>query len=1054
MPSKFTNNQPLDPLIPLVSASRLLSIPSSRPGRRFRKTNIDPSPSVSYGDPISQKTTGSIRLFFQNVKGLTHSTTLEDYKYYFQCIQGLDINIFGLSETNTCWAHHHLSSDYRLALRRYSRQSKTVFGTISPSIDPCSQAESFQSGGNLTSIIGSCVSRVRGSELRDPTGLGRWSGLTLDGSDGKIISIITAYRVCSGSPQSSPLGSAFLREYEYFREHKYTSLNPRRIFLTDLQHAITDLQASGHCIILMLDANSTIDDHTLQDFLSLCGLHDLHFQDPAPSTFIGASNKRINFIFGCDEASRYVTRSGSLAYAEGPQSDHRSLYVDLSPDFITTPPWNSTLPAQSRDLHTGNPDHVQKYHCTMLDYYSQHRMVERMQALFDSKEDYDREELRTALIKWDNDQGRAMELSESILRRPPKKCAWSPILRNSAIIRRYWILRLREHLRQEDYTTTFLRWQTSVQHHDKTFFLPFLGCPLPILQIRKNLNRANSTFRSIQKQSIPLRLRTNQELLEHYQDDMNPRTQAESRRKIKILQNTIDGESIRQVFGNLRNIVKPTESSSLSKILVPHSTDLDFSESSSYRITQETSPDDISWETVVDRNAIDRHLLQYNRESFRAASSSPCGHGVIHDALTFSSLSPESESLLAGTIPDNWCGSDNHLREFLASFVIPEHIKSHPMIPTTISHDDIIHGFKGWKENTSTSPSGRHLGHYKALIQHPTLLQCFSQFMNIVVLRGIAIPRWCHATNVMIEKDAGKPRIHRLRIIHLFEADYNFFLKLQWGHRLVRHADSLDLLHDSQHGSIPRRTAMDPIMLTQLTSDLCRILKHDLARFDNDASACYDRIIVALGMLAARRCGMPQNAVRLHADALRFMQYTVKTIHGISSDNYHGTPFEPLFGTGQGSGASPAVWLTLVVLLLHTFDRLIPHRMNFVPISGARSHSRSSDAFVDDTSVGFTSTSTDLSYSDLIGQLQDVAQTWERLLFLSGGKLNLSKCSWYVLRWEWKNGRPILRKIQQNDPTVSLTQGDSNTPVTIQQHSLDHSSRMLGVYMNPHGRLL
>jgi hypothetical protein len=46
---------------------------------------------------------------------------------------------------------------------------------------------------------------------------------------------------------------------------------------------------------------------------------------------------------------------------------------------------------------------------------------------------------------------------------------------------------------------------------------------------------------------------------------------------------------------------------------------------------------------------------------------------------------------------------------------------------------------------------------------------------------------------------------------------------------------------------------MDPIMLTQLTSDLCRILKHDLARFDNDASACYDRIIVALGMLAARR---------------------------------------------------------------------------------------------------------------------------------------------------------------------------------------------------------
>ena len=113
---------------------------------------------------------------------------------------------------------------------------------------------------------------------------------------------------------------------------------------------------------------------------------------------------------------------------------------------------------------------------------------------------------------------------------------------------------------------------------------------------------------------------------------------------------------------------------------------------------------------------------------------------------------------------------------------------------------------------------------------------------------------------------------------------------------------------------------MDPITLSQLTTDLCRILKHDLARFDNDASACYDRIIVALGMLAARRCGMPINAIRRHSEALQFMKYTIKTIYGISEENYAGTPFEPLFGTGQGSGASPAVWLTLVVLLLHTLD--------------------------------------------------------------------------------------------------------------------------------------
>ena len=69
-------------------------------------------------------------------------------------------------------------------------------------------------------------------------------------------------------------------------------------------------------------------------------------------------------------------------------------------------------------------------------------------------------------------------------------------------------------------------------------------------------------------------------------------------------------------------------------------------------------------------------------------------------------------------------------------------------------------------------------------------------------------------------------------------------------------------------------------------------------------------------MLTARKYGMPLNAIRTHADALFFMRYTVKTIYGISEQNYQGTVFESLFGTGQGSGASPAVWLSLVVILL------------------------------------------------------------------------------------------------------------------------------------------
>ena len=169
------------------------------------------------------------------------------------------------------------------------------------------------------------------------------------------------------------------------------------------------------------------------------------------------------------------------------------------------------------------------------------------------------------------------------------------------------------------------------------------------------------------------------------------------------------------------------------------------------------------------------------------------------------------------------------------------------------------------------------------------------------------------------------------------------------------------------------------------------------------------------------------------------MKYTVKTTYEVSESNYSGTPFAPLFGTGHGSGASPAVWLSLVVLLLHVFDCIVPHRMHFEPIVGGRPHSRSSDAFVDDTSVGFTSGNDEDSYDEIINRLESVAQSWEKLLHLSGGKLNLKKCSYFVLHWEWPQGRPVLRKViptfGELDPRTVASSTHDQTNISPRVHS-------------------
>jgi hypothetical protein len=119
----------------------------------------------------------------------------------------------------------------------------------------------------------------------------------------------------------------------------------------------------------------------------------------------------------------------------------------------------------------------------------------------------------------------------------------------------------------------------------------------------------------------------------------------------------------------------------------------------------------------------------------------------------------------------------------------------------------------------------------------------------------------------LLEKDFGAPNINRLRIIHLFEADYNLFLKTMWADRLVQQGERLDQFGESQQGSRKHRKANDAVLLKQLTYDLSRVLKTNLGTFDNDAKSCYDRIINGIAMVAARRLGMPQQPVATHVES-------------------------------------------------------------------------------------------------------------------------------------------------------------------------------------------
>ena len=74
--------------------------------------------------------------------------------------------------------------------------------------------------------------------------------------------------------------------------------------------------------------------------------------------------------------------------------------------------------------------------------------------------------------------------------------------------------------------------------------------------------------------------------------------------------------------------------------------------------------------------------------------------------------------------------------------------------------------------------------------------------LNIGLATGIALHRWQQTISVMLEKDKGSPKLNHLRIIQLFEADYNFLLALMLGHRLMTFAQKHFQFNESQYGSM------------------------------------------------------------------------------------------------------------------------------------------------------------------------------------------------------------------------------------------------------------
>jgi hypothetical protein len=256
-------------------------------------------------------------------------------------------------------------------------------------------------------------------------------------------------------------------------------------------------------------------------------------------------------------------------------------------------------------------------------------------------------------------------------------------------------------------------------------------------------------------------------------------------------------------------------------------------------------------------------------------------------------------------------------------------------------------------------------------------------------------------------------------------------------------------------------------LLKQLTYEISRLTKTNIATFDNDAKACFDRIVMCFAMHRAQQLGMPTKSCKMLGAYLDNVQQYIKTKLGVSTEYYQSTPEDPLHGAGQGSKAGPDLWKYVSTAAMEVLDNCNPG-IKFVNPQRTLTAGRPIDGFFDDTTTwgakfllelitftrdGYDDNTAMAILNDIVTETTQLAQHWEELLWSTGGQLELKKCFYYIVSWwfDEKGGAHMhtLKELKDRNIKIDITQSETNTPATIKPKDCREAHRTLGPMICP-----
>jgi len=999
------------------------------------------------------KNDGLFRVYYNNVNGFSCCDDNNDINMFVESIARKECAIVAITEPNRNFEQQQMRADYINTLRKASDHQQTALASAK-----MGWPEEHQQGGTAISVRNKWATRylAQGSDE-----MGRWSYITLNGKGTTRITFMVAYRVCDGS-HDTPITSKTVRAQQdwMYNDQGKTAVDLRKQCMIDIARAVNSFKREGHDVILCMDANegNLNAQSGVAKLIRETGLNDVHAHlldcTQLPPTHQRGSEK-IDYIFATTRLLDAVDSCSILGLNDGYLSDHRALVIDFDPHILFGTDTSDLVPAAHRLLTSTNPRAVHTYTNHMRKHIRIHAIAEKVKLLeqasmndkWTSADEQMYEQICMSLR-----EGRAA--AEGKLER--KKSGgfwWSPDFNETRQPMFYWKLRARaitSGIRNEEIITKL---EEDIDNlPEEPIMLNEVGS-----FVHQQSRLARRTHFKSKKNSRNNRAEFKKEEAA-FEADRRGVSQPSA---ISVIQQREQAERNKR---QMNPVFKETKSSGVDRIDVPNAFAVLRPNEAVPRIP------------LLVKDEIEEVLVPHTMQRFRqpATDRTPFAIGERQKRLGRNCDSRDARDIINGIY--NWKLDEltEEARQWLHHLKRHPHVPASHMIDTSISTEQWIQGWSKMRESTASAPGG-HFGHYKTAAaiarlppEHddhfPELAAIYATLVSLPLKHGFAPSEWKTCVDAILEKLPGRPLIEKLRVIMLFDAQFNFALKLVFGRRMIFHAEDHGVLGHANHGGRPGRQVHDALLEKTLMFEHARLTRTSLITVDNDAKSCYDRIIKAMALLACMSIGMPAEAAAMHNKVHDEMTHNIKTRHGLLRA-YCGTDDGGSDGVGQGSGAAGAIWLVYSNSLITALEEFSPGVVLVSPTNRLLRVCLVAIFFVDDGTPGVNDAEDEHErpMNELVNQAQQMAQSWERLLFASGGALEFSKCFAYYIFWDMKEGKHRLKLPNEIDGCVNdesngtfsgpiaLTYGNDQTRRPIQTESPWIGRRTLGVRIAPGG---